>query len=119
MPKKELAPLKSTVNFDPAAELARIDAELAAIDLRAGKLTRLALIISLSGIGVTVLMTLIFYLLYGWFVLWGAPAGLFGVVLGGWCMLQSGKIRAQAEFLMQQRRETRSLQKRAEIKAKG
>lgn len=119
MPKKELAPLKSTVNFDPEAELARIDAEIAVIELRAAKLTRTALIVAVAGIGVTVLMTLTFYLLYGWFVLWGGPAGLLGLIVGGWCMFQSGKVRARAEFLMQQRRETRSLQKRAQLQAKG
>jgi hypothetical protein len=117
--KKELAPLKTTVTFDPEIELARVDAELSTIDVKAKKLTQLALIVALAGLGITAAVTVVFWLIYGWIVLWGGPAAVLGAALGGWLLLQCGKLRARAEFLMKQRRETKSLQKRAELKARG
>lgn len=109
MPKKELAPLKSTVNFDPAAELTRIEAELAQIEVEAGRLARLGWYVLLAGFVATACIVLVGWLLMGALVLWGAPLTMVGAICAGYLLLRSGKVRQRADFLMQQRRETRSL----------
>ncbi|MBE7490493.1 MAG: hypothetical protein HS108_01830 [Planctomycetes bacterium] len=117
--KRELAPLKSSVKFDPEAEIARLDAELAGVERRARRLSRLALWTALAGLALAGLVTLFFRLVYGWLVFWGLPAAVLGVIVSAYLLLQGGRLRAHADFLARQKRETKSLQKRAQIRAGG
>lgn len=119
MDRKELAPLKSMIKHDPAAELARIDAEVSVVHLQADKLSKIGLLVGLGGLLVCGLITAVFYLFYGWFVLWGGPAVLAGVISWFFVNIRTVRLRARADFLMQQKRETKALMRQAELKARG
>lgn len=109
MAKKPLAPLKSMVRVDHAAEVARLSAELTLLESRLNRISRWSFLFLLGGLFAACMVTAVWYAIEGIFVIWGLPAAIIGLGGMGAMQMEIRSVRDTANRMRKQRSESKAM----------
>jgi len=109
MARRPLAPLKSMVRVDHAAEVARLSAELTLLESRLNRISRWSFLFLLGGLFAACMVTAVWYAIEGIFVIWGLPAAIIGLGGMGAMQMEIRSVRDTANRMRKQRSESKAM----------